>query len=102
MMDTYFPAITKKYRCCDEYWRDHTDGAVKVISSLFFLVSINASLSEHVKTLPHHDRKNIAVGICALFVFGFFNNAEDAWLVNLEANIMVQLPTGYSSFSPQH
>jgi hypothetical protein len=70
MMDTYFPAITKKYCCCDEYWQDHTDGTIKVISSLFFLMSVNASLSECVKTWLHCDRKNIAIGICALFIFG--------------------------------
>ncbi|KAF9504064.1 hypothetical protein BS47DRAFT_1369056 [Hydnum rufescens UP504] len=96
MMDTYFPAIAKKYRCCDEYWRGCTNGVIKAISSLFFLVSINASLSEHVKTWPHRNRKNVAIGICTIFIFGFFDDTEQAWLVNLEANIVVQLPTGDS------
>ncbi|KAF9503506.1 hypothetical protein BS47DRAFT_1402338 [Hydnum rufescens UP504] len=52
-------------------------------------MSINASLSERVKTLPHRDRKNIAVGICALFVFG-----ERCMAREFGANIVVQLPTG--------
>ncbi|KAF9503346.1 hypothetical protein BS47DRAFT_1369598 [Hydnum rufescens UP504] len=94
MMDTYFPAIANKYRCCDEYWQGRTNGVIKAISSLFFLVSINASLSECVKTWPHRDRKNVAIGICTVFIFGFFDDTEQAWLVNLEANIVVQLPTG--------
>ncbi|KAF9509697.1 hypothetical protein BS47DRAFT_1365080 [Hydnum rufescens UP504] len=86
MMGMYFPAIAEKYCQCDEYWRCRTNGMVKAVSSLFFLITINASLSEHVKTWLHSDRKNIAVGICALFIF------EQAWLVNLEANIVIQLP----------
>ncbi|KAF9520947.1 hypothetical protein BS47DRAFT_1386640 [Hydnum rufescens UP504] len=94
MMDAYFPTIAAKYRHCHEYWQAQTNGCMGAVSSIFFLVSINASFSERVKTLPHRDRKNIAVGICGVFVFGFFDDVEDAWLVNLEANIVIQLPAG--------
>ncbi|KAF9512970.1 hypothetical protein BS47DRAFT_1362758 [Hydnum rufescens UP504] len=62
--------------------------------SLFFCVAINATVKSPVKTVPHRDFKNVAIGVCAIFVLGFFNDGETVWLVNFGAKIIIQLPTG--------
>lgn len=36
----------------------------------FFTMAVNADLGERVMSFPHRDTKNIAVGLCALFIFG--------------------------------
>ncbi|KAF8992458.1 hypothetical protein BDZ89DRAFT_1151085 [Hymenopellis radicata] len=43
---------------------------------------------------PHVDAKNLALGICIVFVYGWFNHQEKAWLVIWEAGICVELPPG--------
>jgi hypothetical protein len=70
LMDRYFPAIAKKYRTCDQFWRDTTNNEVKMEFSLFFCVTINTMIDSPVKTTPHRDFKNVAIGLCALFVQG--------------------------------
>lgn len=70
---TYFPAIAAKYQECNEYWQARSGGAIRTIFSLFFMVTVNASLGERVKTFLHRDRKNLAIGVCCLFIFGVFS-----------------------------
>ncbi|KAF9002856.1 hypothetical protein BDZ89DRAFT_903411, partial [Hymenopellis radicata] len=43
---------------------------------------------------PHVDAKNLALGICIVFVYGFFNHREKAWLVIWEAGVCIELPPG--------
>lgn len=43
---------------------------------------------------PHVDFKNLALGVCIVFVFGVFNHREKAWLVIWEANVFMELPPG--------
>ncbi|KAF9016483.1 hypothetical protein BDZ89DRAFT_1141424 [Hymenopellis radicata] len=40
------------------------------------------------------DTKNLALGICIVFVYGWFNHREMVWLVIWEAGICVELPPG--------
>ncbi|KAF9512964.1 hypothetical protein BS47DRAFT_1393708 [Hydnum rufescens UP504] len=94
LLDQYFPVIAAKYRAADEFWRSKTNNQVTVQFSLFFCVAINATVKSPVKTVPHRDFKNVAIGVCAIFVLGFFDDGETAWLVNFEAGIVIQLPTG--------
>ncbi|KAF9506037.1 hypothetical protein BS47DRAFT_1399871 [Hydnum rufescens UP504] len=94
LLDQYFPAIAAKYRAADRFWRSETGNRVTLQFSLFFCVAINATVKSPVKTVPHRDFKNVAIGVCAIFVLGFFDDGETAWLVNFEAGIIIQLPTG--------
>ncbi|KAI0318500.1 hypothetical protein OF83DRAFT_1171016 [Amylostereum chailletii] len=43
---------------------------------------------------PHIDWKNLAVGVCLLFVHGKFDHNTKAWLVIWEAGIIIQIPPG--------
>ncbi|KAF9506007.1 hypothetical protein BS47DRAFT_1367659 [Hydnum rufescens UP504] len=68
--------------------------------SLFFCIEIDVTVKSPVKTVPHRDFKNVAIGVCAIFVLGFFNDGETVWLVNFEAKIIIQLPTGIFLLHP--
>ncbi|KAI0694477.1 hypothetical protein C8T65DRAFT_698961 [Cerioporus squamosus] len=47
-----------------------------------------------VSTLPHVDGKNLALMVCAVFVWGKFNSKEKAFLVLWEARLIIELPVG--------
>jgi len=81
-------------------------------ASLFFCMAINLDIGEAVRSWPHRDMMNLSMGLCVIYVFGklrfqiagllsnliasigFFNDGEEAWLVNLEAGVIIQLPAG--------
>ncbi|KIY62105.1 hypothetical protein CYLTODRAFT_494872 [Cylindrobasidium torrendii FP15055 ss-10] len=50
--------------------------------------------SRFVKCLPHVDAMNIAIGLCAIFIYGVFNSDEKCWLCIWDANLFIQLPPG--------
>ncbi|KAI0746737.1 hypothetical protein C8Q80DRAFT_1271584 [Daedaleopsis nitida] len=56
--------------------------------------------TQGVMTLPHVDGENLALMMCAVFVYGSFNHHEKAWLVFWEAHLIIQLPPGVFIFYP--
>ncbi|KAF9508035.1 hypothetical protein BS47DRAFT_1366264 [Hydnum rufescens UP504] len=79
LLDRYFPAIAAKYSSGRRQ-------SMRLVKS-------------PVKTVPHRDFKNVAIGIIYGNVrsAGFFDDGETAWLVNFEAGIVIQLPIGQYS-----
>ncbi|KAF9519766.1 hypothetical protein BS47DRAFT_1388017 [Hydnum rufescens UP504] len=100
LLDQYFPVIAAKYRAADRFWRSETGNRVALQFSLFFCVAINATVKSPIKTVPHRDFKNIAIGVCAIFVLGFFDDGETAWLVNFEAASSFNYRWAYSYCIP--
>lgn len=90
LLHRYFPAIAAKYRACDEYWRKTTNGEVKTLFSLFFCVAINIQVLSRVITVPHRDFKNVAIGLCALFVLGKFR-FDFEWIEKLLLNVLLRI-----------
>ncbi|THU76536.1 hypothetical protein K435DRAFT_605160, partial [Dendrothele bispora CBS 962.96] len=43
---------------------------------------------------PHIDAKNVALGLCMIFVYGHFDHSQKCWLVIWEAGIALELPPG--------
>ncbi|KAG2337864.1 hypothetical protein BDR05DRAFT_838057, partial [Suillus weaverae] len=42
----------------------------------------------------HVDWKNIAIGVCVIFIYGQFNSKERSWLVIWEAGLVIEMPPG--------
>jgi hypothetical protein len=78
---------------------------------LFFNLAVNLDMGGvQVRSVPHRDVMNIAFGVCVIMAFGeafwlicrnnndnsyiagFFPHGLHAWLVNLEAGLVIQLP----------
>jgi hypothetical protein len=107
-----FPAIARRYKTCAEAL------GIKPLFGYFFNFCLNAPrpllgiLRVHCK--PHVDWKNLAIGICVIFIYGkrllllrgqslpkpilhclgTFNSKERSWLVIWEAGIIVEMPPG--------
>jgi hypothetical protein len=87
-----------------------TDGKITMEFGLFFNLAVNVDMEgAPVKSIPHRDLKNLAFGVCviipigerlfpshlaphSLVYIGYFPSGRRAWLVNLEANIVIELP----------
>ncbi|KAA1471025.1 hypothetical protein DENSPDRAFT_849962 [Dentipellis sp. KUC8613] len=69
---------------------------IKPDYDLFFNFCLNypSDDARRVYCLPHVDWKNIALGVCLVFVHGMFNDKERAWLVLWEAGVIIQVPPG--------
>ncbi|KAH7904056.1 hypothetical protein BJ138DRAFT_1107144 [Hygrophoropsis aurantiaca] len=73
---------------------------------VFFNFCINVPFRDglsRVHLYPHADRKNIAGGYCALYVYEgnkSFRHEEKAWLVIWEAGLILELPPGVLLFYP--
>ncbi|KAI1787490.1 hypothetical protein LXA43DRAFT_1028896 [Ganoderma leucocontextum] len=63
---------------------------------------INASRGQNkgVFTRPHADAKNLALMMCAVFVYGRFDSKEKAWLVLWEAGLIIEVPPGALIYYP--
>ena len=103
----YFPGIASLYADVRNFWAKK--GATAEFG-LFFHLAINVDMGKPVRSIPHRDVMNIAFGICVILPFGpcgmpllihnyihsrflgFFPHGVMAWLVNMEAGIVVQLP----------
>lgn len=83
---------------------------------LFYNMVINVDMGPRVKSVPHRNVMNLVWGVCVVLVFGvlcfmaaglpadvmghigFFADGQLAWLVNLEAGIIIQIPSGVFYF----
>jgi len=92
LVKCHFPGIASLYARNNEFWRRKTDGKIKMEFGLFFNLAINVDMGMRVRSVPHRDMMNLAFGICIIIAFGFFNDGILAWLVNLEARIVIQIP----------
>ncbi|KAF9045653.1 hypothetical protein BDZ89DRAFT_1127585 [Hymenopellis radicata] len=94
MAEAHFPGIAGRYKACRDYMR--TKYNIPAQFGLFFNWCLNAPRPsvKRVHCDPHVDFKNIALGICVIFVYGVFNFREKAWLVIWEAGICLELPPG--------
>ncbi|KAF9039512.1 hypothetical protein BDZ89DRAFT_1060957 [Hymenopellis radicata] len=94
MAEDHFPGIARRYKTCHEYMRD--EYGITTPFGLFFNWCLNAPRLgvKRVHCDPHVDFKNIALGICIVFVYGVFNFREKAWLVIWEAGVCLELPPG--------
>ncbi|KAJ7583985.1 hypothetical protein C8J56DRAFT_1054507 [Mycena floridula] len=117
LFENEFPQLNARYRQCAA----NLGIAAKDMFGPFFNFCINSSLSaeqiekneeskkkkkkkpkkgkkkkpvERVHCLPHVDWKNLAIGICILFIYGYFNSKARCWLVIWEAKVIVELPMG--------
>ncbi|KAF9026369.1 hypothetical protein BDZ89DRAFT_1134796 [Hymenopellis radicata] len=89
-----FPVIAARYLACAEYMR--TNHKIEPMFGLFWNWCLNAPLAgtQRVFCDPHVDFKNLALGVCIVFVYGVFNHREKAWLVIWEAGVCLELPPG--------
>jgi hypothetical protein len=103
----YFPGIASLYGRARDFWAGK--GATFEFG-LFCHFAINVDVGQPVSSVPHRDGKNLAFGVCVIVPFGlhlmpfvihndidscilgYFPHGVMAWLVNLEAKIVIQLP----------
>ncbi|KAL0568764.1 hypothetical protein V5O48_013215 [Marasmius crinis-equi] len=91
-----FPAIAMWYARCAQYMSDTHQ--LKPKFDLFWNFCLNgvgpATEVPRVQCKPHVDFKNIALGVCMIFIYGHFNHSETCWLVAWEAGVAFELPPG--------
>ncbi len=94
LLAQYFPGVALRYEECIAYTRAHY--GLTPDYGLFWNWCLNAPRPgvKRVHCDPHVDAKNLALGICIVFVYGFFNHREKAWLVIWEAGVCIELPPG--------
>jgi hypothetical protein len=115
-MDLYFPGVASLFREVDAFWHENSTKKPRMEFGLFYTMAINVDMGRRVKSIPHRDTMNLAWGICAILAFGalrfiavgfpadimyyagFFHDGQLAWLVNLEAGIVIQIPSGVFYF----
>ena len=103
----YFPGITSLYGRARDFWA--SKGATFEFG-LFCHLAINVDMGQPISSIPHRDVMNLAFGVCIIVPFGlhhmpivihndidscilgYFPHGIMAWLVNLEAKIVIQLP----------
>jgi len=116
LMGLYFPGVASLCHEVDAFWRQEGSQNPRMEFGLFYNMAINVDMGPRVKSIPHRDVMNLAWGICAILPFGalcflaaelpadathcegFFHDGELAWLVNLEAGIVIQIPSGVFYF----
>jgi hypothetical protein len=75
----YFPAVARRAEDAEAWWQKaaQEDGVepFKLLFRRFFTATINATMKGQLADMvvvPHLDVKNVAAGLCAVFVFGEF------------------------------
>ncbi|KAL0067939.1 hypothetical protein AAF712_005108 [Marasmius tenuissimus] len=99
LLEKEFPDIAQRYKTCAEEMKRKFN-----ISPLFGGFYWNFCLNgvrlggptpvPRVFCKPHIDFKNLALGVCMIFVYGHFDHKEKCWLVIWEAGIALELPMG--------
>ncbi|OSD06260.1 hypothetical protein PYCCODRAFT_1422577 [Trametes coccinea BRFM310] len=86
----HFPAVAKRFQQCAQTLK------IQPLYGLFFNYCLNFPRPgvPRVHCRPHVDSKNIALGVCLIYIHGSFNHKETAWLVVWEAKIIIQIPPG--------
>ncbi|KAK7030912.1 hypothetical protein VNI00_013858 [Paramarasmius palmivorus] len=89
-----FPKVAERFESCSKrLWKRHR---IRAPYGLFFNWCLNGVVSgvPRVHCEPHVDFKNVALGVCMVYVYGHFNHREKCWLVIWEAGIALELPPG--------
>ncbi|KAL0059716.1 hypothetical protein AAF712_013512 [Marasmius tenuissimus] len=99
LLEKEFPDIAQRYKTCAEEMKRKFN-----ISPLFGGFYWNFCLNgvrlggptpvPRVFCKPHIDFKNLALGVCMIFVYGHFDHKRKCWLVIWEAGIALELPMG--------
>ncbi|KAK7043052.1 hypothetical protein VNI00_008790 [Paramarasmius palmivorus] len=91
----HFPGIYERYRRCSAYM-EANHGFKAPYGGIFFNFCLNGVRAgvDRVLCEPHVDFKNVALGVCMIFIYGHFNHRERCWLVIWEAGIVLELPPG--------
>ncbi|KAJ4466684.1 hypothetical protein C8J55DRAFT_565673 [Lentinula edodes] len=100
ILKAHFPAIAKRYQDSIDYMR--LKYGIEAMFGLFFNFCLNAPRKgvKRVFCKPHVDWKNVAFGVCMIYVYGHFNHREKCWLVIWEAGIALEIPPGVFVFYP--
>ncbi|KAJ3806980.1 hypothetical protein F5876DRAFT_80145 [Lentinula aff. lateritia] len=100
ILKVHFPAIAKRYQDSINYMR--LKYGIEAMFGLFFNFCLNAPRKgvKRVFCKPHVDWKNVAFGVCMIYVYGHFNHREKCWLVIWEAGIAIEIPPGVFMFYP--
>ncbi|KAF9515163.1 hypothetical protein BS47DRAFT_1391892 [Hydnum rufescens UP504] len=100
ILERWFPKYAARCAASNEWWKSRTQGFVAMKFGYFFNCCVNVAEATpgtppaDVKCGPHVDYKNIAGGVCALYVIGFFNHGERCWLVCWETQLIIEIPPG--------
>ncbi|RPD70722.1 hypothetical protein L226DRAFT_224805 [Lentinus tigrinus ALCF2SS1-7] len=97
ILRTRFPCLAERVeRCAAKLLEQGWDYAIPMFEC-WYNYCINAPRPGSqlgVCTEPHVDGKNLALMVCAVFVWGNFDSKEKAWLVLWEAGLVIELPVG--------
>jgi len=96
LVNKHFPKIAERYRQNAADIKKKHKGEIEPHFGLFWNFCLNAAHRDvpRVHCWPHIDSKNIAVGVCVLYIYGDFNSKELSWLCIWEAGIIIELPPG--------
>ena len=71
LVDKYFPEIAERARQCEEHWAKLPGNEeMKMEFGLWWAATINIPTRGSVKTRLHRDWRNVAGGLCAIWVYG--------------------------------
>ncbi|KAA1479835.1 hypothetical protein DENSPDRAFT_887108 [Dentipellis sp. KUC8613] len=89
-----FPGVAFRFEKCAKTLE--AQYGFKPAYDLFYNYCLNFPSQEVLRVYcePHVDWKNVALGVCLLFIHGKFDHRERAWLVLWEAGIIIQIPPG--------
>ncbi|KAK7020705.1 hypothetical protein VNI00_017647 [Paramarasmius palmivorus] len=95
LVQKYFPRVYERYRRCSDYMLANK-GFEAPYGGIFFNFCLNGAREgvDRVFCDPHVDFKNVALGVCMVFVYGHFDHWERCWLVIWEAGVVLELPPG--------
>jgi hypothetical protein len=114
----YFPGVAQRYTECVKYIKGKYN--LEPEYGLFWNFCLNSPRPDknifRIHCCPHVDAKNLALGLCVLYVYGVlwfscpiktlkhylghFNDKEKSWLVIWEAGLIIQIPAGVLVFYP--
>ncbi|RDX40344.1 hypothetical protein OH76DRAFT_1423751 [Lentinus brumalis] len=102
--ETRFPSLAQRVSDCETKLREQDRGEhATPLFGKFYNYCINGprkGVVDGVSTGPHVDGKNLALMMCAVFVWGKFDHTEKAWLVLWEAKLIIELPPGVLMYYP--
>ena len=71
LVNEWFPEIAEQARQCEKHWKTFCkDEQLKMDFGLWWAATINFPTRGSVKTVLHRDWRNVAAGLCAIWVFG--------------------------------
>jgi hypothetical protein len=77
LLERYFPEIARRSKEAEQWWRnavqDDGTGPFCLLFGNFFAATVNVTMKGQLAdmvVIPHADVKNVAAGVCGLFVFG--------------------------------